>query len=196
MYLFHKSEIDKERIDHKKKVKKMDKAQTIGQPTKKWLNFGWKSMATYGIFFIALSIFVPIVSYLTYPKQPMIVFGHADTQFTGLSWDKIMAFSPDLGLWLVFSMVSMCAMMMLGGILTFMIARGPYRRGERWAWKALLIGNLVSNGYYVLIYLAHVSRGIYPIVPGASGLGADPVFLIGFVWLYVGLWLPRKELHD
>jgi len=163
---------------------------------KKWLDFGWKAMAGYGIFFVVLSIFVPIASYLTYPKQPMMVFGPVDTQFTGLTWDRIMAFSPDLGLWLVFSMVSMCAMMMLGGILTFTIARGPYRCGELWAWKALLIGNLVSNGYYILIYIAHASRWIYPIVPGASGLGADLVLLVPLVWLYVGLWLPRKELHD
>jgi len=163
---------------------------------KKWLDFGWKAMAGDGIFFVVLSIFVPIASYLTYPKQPMMVFGPVDTQFTGLTWDRIMAFSPDLGLWLVFSMVSMCAMMMLGGILTFTIARGPYRCGELWAWKALLIGNLVSNGYYILIYIAHASRGIYPIVPGASGLGADLVLLVPLVWLYVGLWLPRKELHD
>jgi len=163
---------------------------------KKWLDFGWKAMAGYGIFFVVLSIFVPIASYPTYPKQPMMVFGPVDTQFTGLTWDRIMAFSPDLGLWLVFSMVSMCAMMMLGGILTFTIARGPYRCGELWAWKALLIGNLVSNGYYILIYIAHASRGIYPIVPGASGLGADLVLLVPLVWLYVGLWLPRKELHD
>ena len=169
--------------------------QSMEQP-KKWLDFGWKAMAGYGIFFVVLSIFVPIASYLTYPKQPMMVFGPVDTQFTGLTWDRIMAFSPDLGLWLVFSMVSMCAMMMLGGILTFTIARGPYRCGELWAWKALLIGNLVSNGYYILIYIAHASRGIYPIVPGASGLGADLVLLVPLVWLYVGLWLPRKELHD
>jgi len=169
--------------------------QSMEQP-RKWLDFGWKAMAGYGIFFVVLSIFVPIASYLTYPKQPMMVFGPVDTQFTGLTWDRIMAFSPDLGLWLVFSMVSMCAMMMLGGILTFTIARGPYRCGELWAWKALLIGNLVSNGYYILIYIAHASRGIYPIVPGASGLGADLVLLVPLVWLYVGLWLPRKELHD
>ena len=173
----------------------MDNTTQVMEQPKKWLNFGWKAMAGYGIFFIFLSIFVPIASYLTYPKQPMMLFGSADATFTGLSWDKIMAFSPDLGMWLVFSMVSMCAMMMLGGILTFMITRGPYRKGERWAWKALLIGHLVSNGFYVLIYLAHVSRGIYPIIPGASGLGADPILVVGLVWLYVGLWLPRKELR-
>lgn len=163
---------------------------------RKWLPLGWKMMAGYGIFFIALSIFVPLQSYFAYPRQPMIVFGPADERFTGVSWDKIMALSPDLGLWLVFTMISMCAMMLIAGVLTFMIARSAYRQGERWAWKALLIGHLVSNAYYVLLFIPHVSRGIYPVVPASSGLGVDPVLLISFIWLYFGLWLPRKELID
>jgi hypothetical protein len=166
---------------------------------KQWLPISWKVMAAYGWAFIFFAVMVPLHTYFVYPNQPLFTYAAADGKFTGLSWGQIMAFSPDLGRWIGLTMISMCAMMILGGILIVALAHGPYRKGERWAWKALLFATLVSLSYYVLISFAtHLPKGLpfWVLPPGASGVGADWFIIIGLVWLYFGLWWPRKELVD
>ncbi|MBI4173698.1 MAG: hypothetical protein HY519_03175 [Candidatus Aenigmarchaeota archaeon] len=169
-----------------------------GKKRRKWLPFGWKVMAAYGLINIFFAIIVPFSSYFGLPGQPMFVFAQGDAQFTGLTWGQIAALSPDLGTWIVLTMASMCAMMMGVGILTFMIARHAYRNGERWAWKALVAANVLTLAYYVFfIGGVHAAKGLpfWTWVPGTSGVGADLFVVIFAVWLAVGLWLPRKELQ-
>lgn len=168
-------------------------------PNKKWLPLGWKVMVAYGIMNIFFSILVPFQSYFGFPNQPMFVFGPADGKFTGLTWDKIISFSPDLGLWVILTMVSMCAMMMSVGVLTFQISRHAYREGKRWAWRALVVANALTISYYIFfIGGVHIARGLpfWTAYPGSSGVGADLFSAVAIVWLFFGLWLPRKELID
>ena len=167
--------------------------------SKRWLPLGWKLMVAFGFFYVALGVLVPFQSYFALPAQPMIVFGPVDEKFTGLSWGNIMSFSPALGSWMVLSMVSMCGMMIIGGVLTVSIARHAYRNGERWAWRALLVANLLSLAYYIFFIGGfHAARGIYfwNNYPGSSGFGADLVVVITLIWLFLGLWLPRRELKS
>ena len=172
---------------------------TLSQQANKkgWLAIGWKLMAAYGGFFIILSILVPLVSYFSLPNQPMMTFAGGDEKFTGLSWNQIMLVSPNLGLWIVLTMISMCAMMMGLGILILALAQRPYRQGERWAWRALLGATLIPVfAHYLFITVIHWSHGlpIWTLSPGSSGVGADLINIVVLVWLYFGLWLPRKEL--
>ncbi len=173
----------------------MDDALT---QNKKWLSIGWKLMAAYGGLFILLSILVPLFSYFSLPNQPMMTFAMGDERFIGLSWSQIMSVSPNLGIWIVLTMISMCGMMMGLGILILTLARRPYRQGERWAWRALLAATLVPMSHYFFISAIHWSHGIpfWTLAPGSSGVGADLINVIVLVWLYFGLWLPRKELKD
>ncbi|MBI2675209.1 MAG: hypothetical protein HYX24_02025 [Candidatus Aenigmarchaeota archaeon] len=154
-------------------------------------------MAAYGIMNIFFAVAVPFSSYFGLPGQPMFVFAQGDEKFTGLTWDRIASFNPDLGTWIVLTMVSMCAMMMSVGVLTFMISRHSYRQGERWAWKALVAANALTLAYYVFfIGGAHAAKGLqfWTWIPGTSGLGSDLFIAIAIIWLVAGLWLPRKEL--
>jgi hypothetical protein len=166
--------------------------------SRKWLPLGWKLMVAYGIFFIVLSVLVPLHSYFALPNQPMMTFAIGDERFTGLSWSQIMSVSPNLGLWIVFTMISMCGMMMGLGILVLAIARRSYRRGERWAWRGLLAATLIPFAHYTFISAVHWSHGmpLWTLPPGSSGVGADLINIIVLVWLFFGLWLPRKELKD
>ena len=171
--------------------------QTMEQP-KKWLPLGWKLMVVFGVLYIALSVLVPLHSYFSLPNQPMMTFAIGDERFTGLSWSQIMSASQDLGLWIVFTMISMCAMMMGLGILILAIARRPYRNGEKWAWRALLAATLIPFVHYAFISAIHWLHGIpiWTLLPGSSGVGADLINIIVLVWLFFGLWLPRKEIKD
>lgn len=168
-------------------------------PKRKWLPIGWKVMVAYGIQFIFFGIFVPVSSYFTLPDQPMAVFGLVDEKFTGLAWNQVISLGPDFGLWIVLTMVSMCAMMITVGVLTFQISRYAYREGKRWAWKTLVIANLLLLAYYTFfIGGLHMARGLrfWTFYPGASGVVADGFIVVTVIFLYFGLWLPRKELVD
>ena len=93
----------------------------------------------------------------------------------------------------------MCGMMMGFGILIFVLARRPYRQGERWAWRALFAATLIPVFvHYLFITAIHFAHGIpiWTLPPGSSGVGADLINVVVLVWLYFGLCLPRKELKD
>jgi hypothetical protein len=163
------------------------------------LNIGWKLIAAFGVSWILIPVIMPLSSYFSLPNQPMTTFGIADQRFTGVSWSQIMSLSPNLGLWIVLTRISMSAMMLGLGILIFALARRPYRQGERWAWRALLAATLIPIFvYYGFICAIHISHGIpiWMFPPGSSGIMADSVNVIVLVWLYFGLWHPRKELKD
>jgi hypothetical protein len=162
---------------------------------RKWLPLGWKVMAVLGIVNIFFAIMVPLVSLF---MAPLFVFGSEDATFVGKSWNEIVAFSPDLGFWIVLTMASMCAMMMQYGILATAIAKNAYQRGERWAWRALVGANVFMVVYYVGILIPFASRGLYgtsAAFPSGVSLGV-PMLIIFTAWPVIGLWPPRKELLD
>lgn len=164
--------------------------------TKDRLNIGWKLMVAFGIHWCLLAVLMPLSSYLSLPNQPVTTFGVADEKFTGLSWSQIISVSPNLGLWIVLTKISMSAMMMGLGILISTLAYRPYRQGERWAWLALLASTLIPMFvYYSLICAIHLSHGIpiWTFRPGSSGVMADLVNVFVLIWLYFGLWYPRKS---
>ncbi len=162
----------------------------------RWLPLGWKVMTAWGILNIFFPIMVPLVSLFVNPT--LFVYGSEDAKFVGKSWDEIVAFSPDLGHWVVLTMVSMCAMMMGVGILATSIAKNSYRRGQRWAWRTLVWANVLILLYYCGILIPYASRGLYgtsAAFPSGVSLGV-PMLVIFTVWPIIGLWLPRKELID
>jgi len=167
--------------------------------TKSRLNIGWKLMVVFGAHWCLLAVLMPLTSYLSLPNQPVTAFGMADEKLTGLSWGQIISVSPDLGLWIVLTKISMSAMMMGLGILIATLSYKVYRQGERWAWRALLASTLIPIFvYYGFICAIHISHRIpiWTFRPGSSGVMADLVNVFVLAWLYFGLWYPRKHLKD
>lgn len=168
------------------------KRRIIMQQKNGWLNIGWKIMLAWGIMTIFFAFFVPLLSYLALPNQPMTTYMADDAKFTGVAWDKIAALSPELGLWIVMLMTSMCAILMGWGIMAMYLSKEAYRRGERWAWRALLGGYGTSFILYqAILTFPYFSRGLY----GLSSVSLGLPFAIFAVLIFIfGLWLPRKEL--
>ena len=165
----------------------------VQQSSKRWLPLGWKVMAGWGWLNIIFAVIVPLVTLLVSPT--MMTYGSDDAKFTGASWDKIVALSPELGFWIGLTMIAMCMMMMAYGILQVKVSKIPYRRGERWAWRALLWSNLLYFIYGAGLTFTFFSRGIYGSF--TSGISVGLPFLV--VWVLVlifGLWLPRLELNQ
>jgi hypothetical protein len=75
---------------------------------------------------------------------PIIIAGYEG--FTQGSWSELVATSPATAsfITLVFRLFgALCATF---GILGVLIAATSFRRGERWAWWALLVGNTIAYG--------------------------------------------------
>lgn len=168
------------------------------QQSKKWLSLGWKVMAGWGIFNAIFAVIVPITSLFISPT--IFTFGVEDAKFVGMSWSEIAASSPNMALWMVLMMVSMCSMHIGYSILTTYVAKHPYRNAERWAWHALAFSSLAMFLYSIVITSYYVHRGLYGMFttsgafPSGVSIGVPFVVIMAVVF-YIGLWLPRKELR-
>jgi hypothetical protein len=74
--------------------------------------------------------------------------------------------------------------------LFLFIVLGPYRRGDRWAWWAILVGTLVVA---VLVLVRMPALGIGPRSPG-GGTSVEVLLLMGVV--AIGLALGAGRLRS
>lgn len=161
------------------------------------LAIGWRVMFGWGIVNIAFAIIVPLTTLFVNPA--IFAYASEDEQFTGVSWRQLVSFDPDLGFWIGLTMVTMCAMMMGWGVMMVSLARNAYRRGELWAWKALLgahgLSYIVYGGLLTFLYFSRGLYGLSAVFPSGISLGL-PLLILSIVVLIVGLWLPQRELVE
>ena len=75
-------------------------------------------------------------------STPILTAGYEG--FTGGSWQELVATSPKTAdyMTLLFRMYGICGVSF--SLLAIAIAANGFRRGERWAWWALLVGNTIT----------------------------------------------------
>ena len=96
--------------------------------------------------------------------------------YTGGSWDELAATSPNTAAYLTLIFRMYGIYIVAFSLLAVMIAATGFRRGERWAWWALLVGNTI----------AYISAMTYDRIVGAIG---------PFEWLeYLGIGLIYASL--
>jgi hypothetical protein len=98
------------------------------------------------------------------------------------SWDQLTATTPSIAgyITLIFRMYGIYIVAF--SVLAVMIAANAFRRGERWAWWALLIGNT----------LAYPSAMIYDRIVGAIGPFEMSEYLgIGLIYATLAVAYPR-----
>ena len=166
---------------------------------KQWLPLGWKVMKGWGIFNMIFAVMVPLVS--LYYDPTIFTFGPDDARFVGMSWDEVAMGSQHMGLWMILMMVSMCSLHIGYAILTAYVAGTPYRKGERWAWKALAYSLGAFTLYSAWVGVYYFREGIYGFFttsgffPSGVSVGL-PTLIVMIAVFYVGLWLPRKEIKS
>jgi hypothetical protein len=91
-------------------------------------------------------------------SRPILAAGYEG--FTGGSWQHIVATSPRAAdyMTLLFRMYGVYGMGL--SVLAIAIAANGFRRGERWAWWALLVGNTI--GYGAAMVYDQVVRAVGP----------------------------------
>ena len=91
---------------------------------------------------------MPYTDFVVRPPDPHNFDGEGDGRgcegYTGGSWQQLVATSPKTAgfITLIFRMYGIYIVAF--SLLAIAIAATAYRRGERWAWWALLVGNTVA----------------------------------------------------
>ena len=102
---------------------------------------------------------------------------HAEYEgFTGLSWSALTATTPAVADFMTTLFRVYGAYNVAFGVMAVFIAATAFRRGERWAWWALLVGNTITLG----------SAIIFDRVVNAIGIFEMSEYL-GLLIVYIGL---------
>jgi len=75
---------------------------------------------------------------------PILIAGYEG--FTHGSWAELVATSPNTAAFMTMVFRLFGALCAVFGLLGVLIAANAFRRGERWAWWALLVGNTIAYG--------------------------------------------------
>src|SRR5262245_11290306 len=120
--------------------------RVAGTARTRWRRFAWIAIVVSDVGFLlwgAMAALLP--QYLLGPGgKPILAAGYEG--FTGGSWTELVATSPQTVAFMtmIFRLFgTLCAVF---GFLAVLIAAKPFRRGERWAWWALLVGNTFAYG--------------------------------------------------
>ena len=108
-------------------------------------------------------------------------------ELLGVSISQIRDFSPKLVDAIELAVQLRGVYLLIFALFWSVISLIPYRKGEKWAWYAMVgIGSIWLSGYLILVFIG-ISSGIYLnswIVPG----------IIWFILWIAGLSLPAKEI--
>ena len=77
-------------------------------------------------------------------SKPILAAGYEG--FTGRSWQELTTTSPAAAAFMRVLFRVYGAYVVATGLLAIAVAATAFRRGERWAWWALLVGNTIAFG--------------------------------------------------
>jgi len=112
----------------------------------RWRTFAWIAIVVSDAGFLlwgAMAALLP--QYLLGPGgKPILPAGYEG--FTHGSWTELVAWSPPTAAFMTMLFRLFGTLCAVFGFLAVLIAAKPFRRGERWAWWALLVGNTLAYG--------------------------------------------------
>jgi hypothetical protein len=115
-------------------------------------------------------------------SKPILAAGYEG--FTGGSWQELMATSPAAAGFMVVLFRVYGAYIVAFGLLAIGVAATAFRRGDSWAWWALLIGNTI----------AFVSAMTYDWTVGAIGPFEATEYLgLALIWGALAVTAPFRE---
>lgn len=118
------------------------------QPTtvNRWHRFAWIAIVIADAGLLAWCLMAALLpQYLPGPGgTPILTAGYEG--FTQSSWSELVATSPRTAGFITLLFRMFGALGASFGLMAVLIAATAFRRGQRWAWWALLIGNTVAFG--------------------------------------------------
>jgi hypothetical protein len=112
----------------------------------RWRRFAWIAIVVSDAGFLAWGAMAALApQYLPGPHgTPIVIAGYEG--FTQGSWSELIATSPATAGFIELLFRLFGALCATAGLLGVVIAATAFRRNERWAWWALLVGNTLAYG--------------------------------------------------
>ena len=168
------------------------------------MRFRWRSWTgvacalfiLYGVANLAAAIIVPTLLISGgaggLGSGGVVFSGEADSYLLGGPMSGLRSSNPKLDTLLVSSMVGMCGQMIAVAALFLAVTWFAFRRGQRWALWALLIGALIGWPHLVAIMTMYAGQGA-PIGSGATGL--IPFLVVPLLAFGAGLVGQRRAVQ-
>ena len=140
------------------------------------LNIGAVLLVIYGIW----GVFEGLISSLMgewYLENWMAMMNE---EFLPPTISEIRAFSPELLDFMLFVLQGYGLFILFGSLLFCIVALIPYRKGEKWAWYAMLVTGAIVTGAMVVMITHMTSHAAISII-------------MIIIWI-AGLALPAKEI--
>ena len=127
-------------------IRHVRETRTSGGAMSRRRRFAWIAIVVSDAGFFLWGLMAALfLQYLPGPGgRPILIAGYEG--FTHGSWAALLATSPNTAAFITMVFRLFGAMCAIFGILGVLIAANAFRRGERWAWWALLVGNTVAYG--------------------------------------------------
>lgn len=142
-----------------------------------------KSKLEIGSFFMIFMGFFILIMAILWIFVTEIMFVSDFKWYTGQSYSSYLASNPDFAEIYIITKKLIGFILLGNGVLVIFITQKSYRKGEKWAWYALLIAGSITWGTFI----------IYKIYIGYLG-GSMITFVTGATLLILGLAFPAKEI--
>lgn len=134
------------------------------------------------IFMVVMAWYILVMSVLwIFVTEIMFVSDFA--VFTGTTYAEYLNSDPIYAQMYIITKKLIGFIFLASGIFVYFITQKSYRKGEKWAWYALLLGGSIPWATFI----------IYKIYIGYYG-GSMFIFVIGTALLVLGLAIPAKEI--
>ncbi len=155
-----------------------------------WLGIGVVFFLVAALLNVLAAFLVPLVLHLQGAAavgSSLVWSSDGDAALLGRSLKDVAAADPKLGTYLVSFMDTMCSMMMGWGLASLAITWFALRRAHLWSYWALVIANLATLVYYVVIIPVTYAGAGAPVASGYLVLLSFIPFALGTIAAGIGL---------
>jgi hypothetical protein len=155
-----------------------------------WLGIGVAFFLIAGLLNVLAAVIVPLILHLQGAAavgSSLVWSSDGDAALLGRSLKDVAAADPKLSTYLVSFMDTMCAMMMGWGLVSLAVTWFALRRARIWSYWTLVIANLGTLVYYVLIIPVTYAGAGAPVASGYVVLLFYIPFAFGTIAAGIGL---------
>ena len=155
-----------------------------------WLGIGVALFLIAALVNVLAAVFVPLLLHLQGAGalgSSLVWSSDGDAALLGRSLKDLATADPKLGTYLVSFMDTMCSMMMGWGLVSLAVTWFALRRAQLWSYWALVIANLATLVYYVVIIPATYAGAGAPVASGYVVLLFYIPFALGTIAAGMGL---------
>jgi len=159
-------------------------------PWRSWFGVGVALFLIAALVNVLAAIFVPLTLHLQGAAavgNSLVWSSDGDAALLGRSLKDVAASDPKLGTYLVSFMDTMCSMMMGWGLVSLAVAWVALRRAQVWSYWTLVVANLATLVYYVVIIPATYAGAGAPVKAGYAVLLFYIPFALGTIAAGIGL---------